>query len=245
MGRSEFGTTKQECSDSNTVHQVWNLGPLPGGHSYDNFQLQAPESNRATDLMRVSLTASQPAVSREGIEPPTPEGTCFTDRRVLRVANCKLTQHRTTNRSIDSSYKQRSHSASGSRTRKHEVLNFAAVPIRVSRQGRLVVCRLSSPQRRLIPSGSPSESRASSRSIVLPLQGDPRSHRGSCFESFFLSIRQTNRELVVVFHWSLPRVVSSARGIRTRIHQCLKLAAIPVCVSHRVSQTSQNQIHQN
>lgn len=58
---------------ANKIKQVRPMNLIP-------VQLQAPGSNRATGLMKASLTTSQPAVSREGIEPPTPEGTCFTDR---------------------------------------------------------------------------------------------------------------------------------------------------------------------
>ena len=58
---------------ANEIKQVRPMNLIP-------VQLQAPGSNRATGLMKASLTTSQPAVSREGIEPPTPEGTCFTDR---------------------------------------------------------------------------------------------------------------------------------------------------------------------
>ena len=36
----------------------------------------------------------------------------------------------------------------------------------------------------------------------------------------------------MIFHVFLPYVVSSARGIRTPIHQGLSLVAIPVCVAH-------------
>ena len=78
VGTRNFAMRTQYCTPK-TSHR--KPKPVPCELYPFNFsELQAPGSNRATDLMKVSLTTSQPAVSREGIEPPTPDGTCFTDR---------------------------------------------------------------------------------------------------------------------------------------------------------------------
>ena len=143
------------------------------------------------------------SVSREGIEPPAPNGTCFTDRLDDQLSDRLMVRRRRLLRRRRRSGCSPSapSSTGGTRTHNHEGLSFVAVPVRVPCQGcsAILRCRLLDQLCRLAL-GRWLSSVASARILESALTLHPRNHVCSTLERLLLAIGELHRELVFGFH---------------------------------------------
>ena len=150
-------------------------------------------------------------MSREGIEPPVPEGTCFTDRLDDQLSDrlvtykldaqasgspCAVLRESTRSRVELVLLEDSFSSTGGSRTRKHEGLNFAAVPVRVPCQRSFsLLCFVFSFQDASLGS-HPFRFGLSLRILKASLFAQPGVHFCGVRERLFFAVCQLDRELI-------------------------------------------------